>query len=339
MENQEKPLQFEFSLETLNHLGRGLYRSFATVIAEAISNSWDAEATKVEITVGRGTLVVEDNGKGMNREDFQDKFLKVGYSRRLDKDNKSKRNVIGRKGIGKLAMLSISEKVTIISKRKGYDIVGGKIDNAKLDDKIKSDGKYNLGEMSDTEKLKLFSKTKRLGTKIIFEKIKTNLNSEEVIRRYLATQFNFIFSQRRHDKFQIFVNGKKISEKDLRELDDNTQFIWFLGKEDSQRRRRYKKLDESKTIKEHLFKFEGKNIEIKGFIASVKLPRNLLLRGSGGDFKASVNLFCNGRLRQEDLFKEHILIAHLRLIDIQNRFMGYGQPSIRKVFFYVLVPA
>ena len=129
---QNKPFEFEFSLEILNHLGRGLYRSFATVIVEAVSNSWDAEATKVEVTIGKDLLIVEDNGKGMDTDDFQGKFLKVGYSRRLDKTNKSKRRVIGRKGIGKLAMLSISEKVTILSKKQGGVVVGGKINNPEL---------------------------------------------------------------------------------------------------------------------------------------------------------------------------------------------------------------
>ena len=40
---------FEISLSVLNHLGRSLYRSFATVMGEAISNAWDADAKKVEI--------------------------------------------------------------------------------------------------------------------------------------------------------------------------------------------------------------------------------------------------------------------------------------------------
>ena len=83
MENNE-PFKFEFSLETLNNLGRGLYRSFATVIAEAISNSWDAESTQVSVTIQKDKLIIEDNGKGMNNDDFQGKFLKVGYARRLD---------------------------------------------------------------------------------------------------------------------------------------------------------------------------------------------------------------------------------------------------------------
>lgn len=304
MKKPEDEFQFQFSLEILNHLGRGLYRSFATVVAEAISNSWDAEATEVKVTIDNKGLIVEDNGKGMNKEDFQNKFLEVGYSRRLDKTNKSKRNVIGRKGIGKLAMLSISEKVTIVSKKDSYDITGGTINNPELDDKIKKEKKYKLGTLSNAEKKKLFGGKKTSGTKIIFEKIKTNLNSEEIIRKYLATQFNFVFSLKKADTFKIIVNKKPISENDLKELDEKTQFVWFLGKDDKNRVKRYKNLDEKKTILANTFQFEKENIEVKGFIASVKEPKHLLLKGSAGDYKASINLFCNGRLRQENLFQE-----------------------------------
>lgn len=304
MRKKSKPFQFEFSLEILNHLGRGLYRSFATVVAEAVSNSWDAEATEVEVTINKKGLIVEDNGKGMNDEDFQRKFLKIGYSRRQDKDNISKRNVIGRKGIGKLAMLSISEKITILSKKESEGVTGGKINNQELDKEIRKDGNYDLEDLSDKDRKNLFKKNKKSGTKIIFEGIKTNLNSVEIIRKYLATQFNFIFSLKEGDSFKIIVNGKKITEEDLGELDENTQFIWFLDREDKNRKDRYKNLKEYKVIENTFFEFEGKNIEIKGFIASIKEPKHLLLRGSGGDFKAGINLFCNGRLRQENLFEE-----------------------------------
>ena len=59
-----------------------------------------------------------------------------------------------------------------------------------------------------------------------------------------------------------------------------------------------------KVIKDTSFEFEGKKIQIKGFVASVEHAKQILLKGSKGDFKASVNLFTNGRLRQEDIFEE-----------------------------------
>ncbi len=292
--------KFEFSLEILNHLGRGLYRSFATVIAEAISNSWDAEATEVKINFNKDSniLSIEDNGKGMGADDFQNKFLKVGYSRRKDEANKSKRTVIGRKGIGKLALLSVSEKITIVSKKSEKDITGGIINNQILDEKIEQDGKYSL------ENLEEENKNLENGTKIIFEGLKTNFNQPETIKRYIAVQFNFIFNLKNDDRFDILVNSEKVSPDDLKGLNEKTQFIWFLGAENADIKNRFSNLKNHKIIEDNKFEFESKNIEIKGFIASVTIPSSLKLRRSGEDFQASINLFCNGRLRQEDLFKE-----------------------------------
>ena len=53
------------------HLGLKLYSSLPPVIAELVSNAWDADAKKVEITFPSGTLspasevVVRDYGIGM----------------------------------------------------------------------------------------------------------------------------------------------------------------------------------------------------------------------------------------------------------------------------------
>ena len=298
--NTEHLFKFEFSLEILNHLGRGLYRSFATVIAEAISNSWDAEATEVHITTDdqNSILTVEDNGKGMNDDDFQNKFLKVGYSRRGDKNNQSKRIVIGRKGIGKLAMLSISRYVKIISKEEDGSITGGVIQNSELDKAIKKDNQYSLGELDNDEGIQHKS-----GTKIIFKKLKERMNSEEVLRKYIATQFNFLFNEKVEDEFKIFINGNEVTENDLKELNEKTQFIWLLGGQ-TDVKNRFQELKQRSVIKDAEFDFSDKSVKIQGFIASVEKPKNLVIRGSKGEFKAGVNLFCNGRLRQENILQE-----------------------------------
>ena len=72
-----KQYNFNISLSILNHLGRNLYRSFMTVLGEAISNSWDADAKNVYITIDRDakTLIVHDDGTGMDENDFQNKLF------------------------------------------------------------------------------------------------------------------------------------------------------------------------------------------------------------------------------------------------------------------------
>ena len=61
-----KQYNFNISLSILNHLGRNLYRNFITVLGEAISNSWDADAQNVYITIDRNAmiLIVRDDGDG-----------------------------------------------------------------------------------------------------------------------------------------------------------------------------------------------------------------------------------------------------------------------------------
>lgn len=97
---------FEISLSVLNHLGRNLYRNFITVLGEAISNAWDADAKNVwiEIDKEKQTFSIKDDGTGMDADDFQGKFLKIGYSKRAkgSMQTRSKRPFIGAKGIGKL---------------------------------------------------------------------------------------------------------------------------------------------------------------------------------------------------------------------------------------------
>src|SRR5216684_3042524 len=135
MENN--PFTFEISLSVLNHLGRSLYRSFATVLGEAISNSWDADAKNVHIFINKdkNSFFIKDDGDGMAANDFQSKFLKIGYSKRKGGKTTSVkgRPFIGRKGIGKLALLSCADKISVISKKKGGTYVGGVINNPKLD--------------------------------------------------------------------------------------------------------------------------------------------------------------------------------------------------------------
>jgi len=113
------PFSFNISLSVLNHLGRNLYRNFITVLGEAISNSWDSDATEVRIYIDRerNFLIIKDDGGGMSNDDFQNKFLKIGYTKRkggIDK-TESQRPFIGRKGIGKLALLSWRNVIPIHS--------------------------------------------------------------------------------------------------------------------------------------------------------------------------------------------------------------------------------
>lgn len=123
-------LKLKFDIGIIELLGDQLYTQLPAVLSEYISNSYDADATEVIITVDivddgkiKTDITVEDNGIGIADSDddkilgINNKYLKVGRKRRRT-DNSSlskiyKRKLQGKKGIGKLAGFGITKKIEI----------------------------------------------------------------------------------------------------------------------------------------------------------------------------------------------------------------------------------
>ncbi|CAM4394132.1 ATP-binding protein [Paenibacillus typhae] len=119
-------LAMTFQLNTIDHLGVKLYSSFPPVIAELVSNAYDADAKKVEVIIDyqNKEVIVSDDGHGMTRNDLNTNFLVIGRNRRIDTSNGYsrilKRKVTGRKGLGKLAVFGIAETIIISSTCENY---------------------------------------------------------------------------------------------------------------------------------------------------------------------------------------------------------------------------
>jgi len=294
-----KLFTFAISLSVLDHLGRNLYRSFTTVLGEAISNSWDANANNVWIYIDKekNNFLIKDDGEGMTSDDFQNKFLKIGYSKRKKGEHESTkgRPYIGRKGIGKLALLSCSDRIIVISKIKNGDYVGGLIDNSGLDRAITEDltpSQYPLEQYN----LNVFGKhieKHEKGTIIYFENIKEGVrNSFDFLRKTIALYFRFSLLDK---SFNIYLNDEQITLNDLNDLAQNTEFLWNINNLDDPF------IKEKITTLKETEKAISMVGEVKGFIASVKKPRNLKITNT--DEKVGVDLFVNGRLRERDILK------------------------------------
>jgi hypothetical protein len=303
MSDRKEPFTFEISLSVLNHLGRSLYRSFATVLGEAISNSWDADAKNVHICLDRNhnSFFIKDDGIGMTADDFQNKFLRIGYSKRKDgtRSSPAGRPFIGRKGIGKLALLSCAERVTVISKIEGGSYIGGLIDNSELDAAITEDQtpeQYPLGEWNSRSFAK-YTKRHRHGTIIRFEGVKEGIRgSFSFLTKIISLYFRFSLLD---PNFNIFLDDEKITYKDLSDLADTTQYLWTIGdrKDPYVDALRAAFSDNPDDHEIRALKIGG----VEGFVASVKKPRDLKIMTT--EERVGIDLFVNGRLRERDILK------------------------------------
>lgn len=321
MQEPNENYHFDISLSVLNHLGRNLYRNFITVLGEAISNSWDANAQNVWIYIDQqsSTMVIKDDGDGMDEDDFQGKFLKIGYSKRKDTSNnllERQRPFIGRKGIGKLALLSCAQTVEIISKKSSTEYTGGAIDNSGLDraiDEDESTANYPLGSVN-MEHFSAYTAEHNKGTIIYFADLNEGIaNTIEYLRKAVALYFRFSLID---PSFSIFINDEEITIDNIQSLADRTQFLWTLNDTlvDNNFNDPFLERLKTKALKQTDLLAR---IDISGFIASVIKPKDLKIFGADGE-KVGVDLFVNGRLREKDI------LSHMQSAQIPQSYM-YGQ--------------
>ena len=104
----------------LELLGPNLYTNIYYVLAELIANAYDADAKNVYIISNKDDIRIEDDGHGMSYDNGDiKKFLNVAGVSRMNEDESfsrsGERRKMGRKGVGKLAALSVSESVDIMT--------------------------------------------------------------------------------------------------------------------------------------------------------------------------------------------------------------------------------
>ncbi|MDA7952154.1 MAG: ATP-binding protein, partial [Pirellulaceae bacterium] len=302
MSEKQPKFKMSLSLNVLNHLGINLYSSTPAVLSEIVANAWDADAEEVDIQINNSNgedpeiIVITDNGNGMTEEDINKKFLRVGYQRRKEEseglsENK-KRKVMGRKGIGKLSLLSIADVIEVHSVKN--EIKSGFIlDVKEIKDKLNeesNDDKTSELPLQEIDKSKIEIKK---GTRIILRELnkKGQLGS---IRKNLARRFSNL------DSFKIKIDGKPISHED-REYFKDLQYLWGLGDGSEKALKCAKKAEKIMSL-ENTFEIDGSNVEITGWVGTFK--ESGATKGSDSEDLNTISLFVRGKLAQDDILSE-----------------------------------
>lgn len=191
MKKQGEKKQYSLNVDPriLELLGPNLYTNIYYVLAELIANAYDADAKNVFIFANKDDIRVEDDGHGMSYAlgDI-DKYLNVaGVSRSNSVDSKTKsgtRHKMGRKGVGKLAALSVSENVDIMTVTESGERSGFILSRRPVDEK-------NLSEIPDVDIQ--FDRIKKSGTAIVMRNPQYRLHKTlDAIKRNLLRIFPLV---------------------------------------------------------------------------------------------------------------------------------------------------
>ena len=122
MSTPKRTLDFTMTSRALKLLGQNLYARPWSAVSELVANGIDAGATEIYVSMtenpatNTGILEVLDNGSGMNDDDLKH-YVSIGFDKRAtSRSINTSRSPMGRKGIGKLAALYLSNQYYIQTK-------------------------------------------------------------------------------------------------------------------------------------------------------------------------------------------------------------------------------
>jgi hypothetical protein len=283
-------------LNVLDHLGINLYSNIAAVLTEAVANAWDADADKCEIRVDPdGDFIeIQDDGIGMDVDDMNEKYLRVGYRRREDGGEFGSvtakgRPVMGRKGLGKLSLFSVAHEIEVQSAKDGIRH-GLRMTTEGIKEAVEEHNQAYVPEPLDVDTIEVTE-----GTLIRLRRVKRQRLGKGVtaLRKRLSRRFSV--AGEAHG-FKVSIDGVPLSAADRGDL-PVAQFLWHFGEEEPD-------LEAARTLKEH----EGlpdrldhwdDDWRVTGWLGTSRLPKELDDDEAGN--LNSIVVFARGRLFHENI--------------------------------------
>lgn len=246
----DEQVRFSIDAGLIDRLGKELVARQETAVSELVKNCYDADANNVTLSfidsdaIG-GTLKIQDDGDGMNREELVNGFMRISSTDKLHNpvSRTYKRKRAGQKGIGRFAVQRLGDKLTIITQTlESNDALMLTID---WDDYR---GDTNLGSISNT--LKIIPKKREKGTTLIISGLRERW-SEAAIQRI----YNYV-----SDIIQPFALTERKNIEDQTRIDDT---------KDSGFKTKFVKINDtvSKSIGNELLQFHSSAVAtIEGWI-------------------------------------------------------------------------
>lgn len=193
----------------------GITTNPETAITELVANAWDAGATEVDITIPSSIgnlLIISDNGEGMTREEFFERWMTLSYNRAAHQNNSIKdpandslyRLAYGRNGEGRHGLLCFGDLYTVKTWKDGTEWT------------------FVVSAREKKEALAILKENSRKkdgqGTELSVA-VESNLPDSDRISQVISSRFIY------DPQFVIKVNGNVLQIDDLEGLIDTQSLV------------------------------------------------------------------------------------------------------------------
>jgi anti-sigma regulatory factor (Ser/Thr protein kinase) len=223
---------FSISPRVLSHLGEDLIKNESIALFELIKNSYDACAMNclVEFFFENNALkqiTIEDDGFGMDKDIIENVWLVVGTDNKKNnlEPNDCGRIPLGEKGIGRLGVHKLGNRIHLISKSKDKDEVELIIDWNNLN--TASNINDFLIDVNENTTPKHFAKGS--GTKIEIKDLKANWDRRQLREVYRnVTSLNSPFSNN-NDTYRVVATSNNNVFQGLPDFEDIKNNALYFG--------------------------------------------------------------------------------------------------------------
>lgn len=248
--NTRDAIYFNFSYAALKLLGKNLYNNAANAISELVANGLDAKAKNVYVYIDmsdkeHSIIEIIDDGIGMDYADLAQKYVWIGRNKRSDADllEDEKKNVMGRKGIGKLAALYLSNNYYILTKKEAVD----KVDQWEINLSVYNDSDFpKLDRVA--EKICLVNNSiwekNNHGTAIVLNNVDLRRNGTKRIEALKRVFADFYLVDELSSSIYVAVKTNKSEKITFEKVDKFVAFKNFYAIYDNTTKCQYKKLNE-----------------------------------------------------------------------------------------------
>jgi len=209
-------LEMKFAGSLVKHLGLQMYSGAVPAIAELISNSWDADAPRVDVEIPfeaidtSSVISIHDTGSGMSFDEVNEKYLMLGRNRRYEEGDYSDqgRPVLGRKGIGKLAGFGIAKVVEVWTVHDGH-LTAFSMDFDAITDITSGIKPYEPKVIHDRAVAE--TDPVQVGTKVILRRLQLqNRIAKDRFLLGMARRFSLL-----SDDFVVSINGVELHRDEM----------------------------------------------------------------------------------------------------------------------------
>ncbi|MGT2712833.1 ATP-binding protein [Streptococcus oriscaviae] len=296
-------LKFSIANNAVTHLGRNLYSTTPPALAELVANSYDAYATEVNIKLSNDSIVIIDNGKGLDLVELEQKYAIIGSEKQEEApiNGLDERKPMGKKGIGKLAAFSLGNIYTVYSKSRGSsanDWLKFTLNYRQMT----ASNDYDV-EVTETELPEEFSEFESYTSGFIVKITDTRRRITEATRNNIRKQLSrrFYINQSKTN-FKLKLDGQEL-ELASNEYYNKIQYVVYFGNlEEDEIKSKFENVEilEKYSKIPHIATYFS-NSNISGWIGTTNKPKDL--KNEDGASFANIIILANGKIADEDILK------------------------------------